>query len=156
MTDNTKATRRSFLQGGALAAAPLAATSLCAVALADDGLQSRLSHLEAEAAIRSVHQSWLRRVNADGDSTQLPSVHRITAHHIAVPDRLQIATDAASAIGHYDCMVELDLALPPDCTLAQMAHAQGHGAVRRAERRMLRVEYHRSGAAWTIGNATLV
>jgi hypothetical protein len=153
MTDYTNATRRSFLKRGALVAAPLAATSVCAVALADDAAQRRLARLEAEAAIRTAHQSWLRQFNAAGAG--LGSVHRITAHHAGIPDRLAVAADGTSAVGHYDCAVEFQALLPQDSTLSQMAHAQGHGTVHQTQRRMLTVEYSRSAAGWSIGRITL-
>ena len=64
-TDKTS-TRRSFLKGGALLVAPLAAAAPPAI-LADDALKVRLARLEDEAAIRELHQTWLRRVNAGAD-----------------------------------------------------------------------------------------
>ncbi len=62
MTTDTVSTRRSFLKGGAVAAAPLAVAAGGA-AMAEDGRKARLARLEDEAAIRELHQAWLRRIN---------------------------------------------------------------------------------------------
>ena len=161
MTDNSTSTRRKFLKGGALLAAPLAATSIGAVALAGDGLcgdglQTRVTRLEDEAAIRELHQAWLRRINAGQREAQLDgAVRRITAHHAGAPDRIEIAAGGHSALGHFDSAIELETPLARDCTLAQMAHVQGNGTVRRTERRMLTVSYTKTGGAWAIGTVGL-
>jgi len=156
MTDNSTSTRRKFLKGGALLAAPLAATSIGAIALADNGLQTRVTRLEDEAAIRELNQSWLRRINAGQREAQLDgAVRRITAHHAGAPDRIEIAAGGQSAVGQFDCAVELETPLARDCTLAQMAHVQGNGSVRRTERRMLTVSYTKTGSAWAIGKVGL-
>jgi hypothetical protein len=153
--DNTS-TRRAFLGGGALVAAPLAAASVSAVALADERLTARLRRLEDEAAIRELHQSWLRQVNAGkGDSLLEESVRRIIADHAGAPDRIELSADGRSAVGHFDCAVEAETPLAAECTLAQMAHAQGHGTVRRVERRMLTVDYRKVDGGWTISRASL-
>jgi hypothetical protein len=49
--------------------------------------------------------------------------------------------------------VEIENAIAQDCTVAQMAHAQGGGFVRRTERRELAIEYLKAGGAWTIAKA---
>jgi hypothetical protein len=154
-------TRRSFLKGGAFLAAPIAAAAIPAVALAgDDGLKTRLERLEDEAAIRELHQAWLRRVNAgDGGGPLLDGgalldhgdgVRRITADHAGAPDKIEIAADGRSAVGNFDYAVETETPLKKDCTLAQMAHAQGNGSLRRSERRLLTVAYTKTRGAWEI------
>ncbi|MGB6451603.1 MAG: hypothetical protein WBE92_12700 [Steroidobacteraceae bacterium] len=152
MTQGNIPTRRKFLQGGALLAAPIAVASVSAVAIADDGLKARVKRLEDEAAIRELHRSWLREVNA-GVSDALPdnAVRRITADHAGTPDKIEIAADGRSAVGHFDYAVEVETPLARDCTLAQMAHAQGNGSMRRTERRMLTVNYAKTGGTWKIG-----
>jgi hypothetical protein len=156
VTKNPTRTRRTFLKGGALLAAPIAAASVSAVALADDGSKARLGRLEEEAAIRKLHQSWLRRINAgERDALLDPAVRRITADHVGAPDRIELASDARSAVGYFDYVVEAETPLALDCTLAQMAHAQGHGTTRRSERRMLTVEYTKTLGTWKIGNVAL-
>lgn len=156
MTEANNSTRRSFLKGGALLAAPIAAASVSAVALADDGLKARLQRLQNEAAIRELHQSWLRQVNAArGDGLLDEAVRRITADHAGAPDKIEIAADGRSAIGYFDHAVELEAPLAEDCTLAQMARAQGTGTTCRSERRMLRVGYTKTGETWQIGRVAL-
>jgi hypothetical protein len=164
-TDNTS-TRRSFLKRGALLAAPLAAAAPAAV-MADEGLKARLARLEDEAAIRELHQAWLRRVNtkevnttrandaaplfADSEGAAFDeAVRSIAADHAGQPDAIKVAGDGKSAAGRFPCAVEIETTIAQDCTLAQMAHAQGSGFVRRTERRVLNVEYVKACGAWAI------
>jgi hypothetical protein len=155
MSKHSLPTRRTFLKGGALVAAPIAAASVTALALAQDQtsneLNARMRRLEDEAAIREVHQSWLRQINA-GQSIALlgGSVMRVIADHAGRADRIEIATDGSKATGRFDCVVDVETRLPEDSTLGQMAHAQGTGAVRSTERRMLTVEYHKQSGVWTV------
>lgn len=161
--------RRSFLKRGAILAVPLAAVAPGAV-LADEGLRARLSRLEDEAAIRELHQSWLRAINnadtgALGASTPtlaaaesaFPNqrVRSVIADHLGEPDAVQMAPDGKSAAGRYHCTVEIETPIAQDCTLAQMAHAQGGGFVRRTERRVLQVEYTKASGEWLIAKAQL-
>ncbi|HUN73339.1 MAG TPA: hypothetical protein VMU40_02375 [Steroidobacteraceae bacterium] len=156
MTQDKTSTRRSFLQGGALVAAPMAAASISAVALADQDLKSRIARLEDEAAIRDVHQSWLRQVNAaEHGGLAGGAVRRIVAHPAGAPDQIRIAPDGRSATGHFDCAVERDVPLAQDSTLAQMAHAQGDGSLRSTERRTLTVKYIKDRDAWRIASVEL-
>jgi hypothetical protein len=170
MTKDTTSTRRSFLKGGALLAAPLAAAMPAAI-VADDELKTRLARLENEAAIRKLHQTWLRRINTRTDhptragdaATQLfadpegsafdPAVRSIAADHAGEPDTIEIAADGKRAAGRFQCAVEIETAIAQDCTLARMAHAQGGGFVRRTERRVLKVEYVKASGAWAITKA---
>jgi len=156
MTKSKTSTRRSFLRGGALLAAPIAAVSVSAVALADDELKTRVKRLEDEAAIRELHQSWLRQVNT-GERVPLleEAVRRVTVDHGGASDKIDIGADGRSAVGYFDCAVELEIPLAAECTLAQMAHAQGHGTVRRTERRTLRVDYTNIGGTWNIAGVAL-
>jgi hypothetical protein len=155
MTKTNPSSRRSFLKTGALLAAPLAA-AVPTAALADDGLKARLKRLEDEAAIRELHQNWLRRVNAAprDDNGFDKSVRRITADHTGAADRIEVAADGRSATGRFSCTAELETPLAQDCTLAQMAHAQGDGFIRRTERRVLKVDYAKTGDAWAIAKVT--
>ena len=161
MSKNTTSTRRTFLKGGALWVAPIAAASAPAVALAhdvssDNGLRARVAHLEDEAALRELHQSWLRQVNADEGRALLDgTIRRMTADLAGAAEKIEIAADGRSATGIFDYAVELETRLPEDSTLAQMAHAQGHGAVRRAERRVLTVDYIKASGTWKIARVAL-
>jgi hypothetical protein len=161
MTTDTTSTRRSFLKGGALLAAPLAAAVPAAV-MADFGLTARLARLEDEAAIRELHHTWLRRINtrasdaaaelfADPEGAAFDQVVRsIAADHAGQPDAIEVAADGISAAGRFQCEVKIESTIAPDCTLARMAHAQGGGFVRRTERRVLKVEYVKASGAWAI------
>lgn len=156
MTRDIASSRRKFLKSGALLAAPIAAVSVPAVALAENGLTARLRRLEDEAAIRELHQAWLRQVNAgERDGLLEEEVRRIIEDHAGAPDRIEIAADRSSAVGHFDCAVEAETPLAADCTLAQMAHAQGYGTVRRTERRVLTVDYTRATGTWAIAKVAL-
>jgi len=164
-TDSTS-TRRSFLMGGALLA-PLAAAAPAAV-LADDGLKARLARLEDEGAIRELHQTWLRRVNAGAGDGATPlsadsqgrafdqALRSIVPYHAGEPDAIEVAPDGKCATGRFQCTVEIETPIPQDCTLARMAHAQGGGFVRWTERRVLRIEYVKARSAWAVAKAELV
>lgn len=164
MTAKSNSTRRSFLKRGALLAAPLAAAAPAAI-LADGGLKARLARLEDEAAIREVHQAWLRAINggaAGGAASPVAdfegiareqTVHSISADHAGDPDAIKIAADGKNATGRFHCAVEIETVIAQDCTLAQMAHAQGGGFVRRTERRVLNVKYVKASGAWTVAKA---
>ena len=160
-TDNTS-TRRSFLKGGALIAAPLAAVAAPSLAKVDDELKARLAKLESEAAIRELHQTWLRRINTGAVDAATPlfsdrertafdqALRSIAPDHTGEPDAIEVAADGKSAVGRFHCAVEIETTIAQDCTLAQMARAQGGGFVRRMERRVLNVDYVKASGAWAI------
>ena len=141
--------RRRFLQAGALLAAPIAAASVSAAGLAEEALKSRVEHLEDEAQIRALHQAWLRHVNAGERHPLLDSaVRRITAHHAGAPDKIEVAADGRSAVGSFDYAVDAEAFLTGDCTLVQMARAQGHGSTLRTERRIFTIGYAKCDGTW--------
>lgn len=169
----TKATstRRSFLKSGALLAAPLGAAASAAV-IADDSMKARLARLEDEAAIRELYSAWLRQVNiaaAGGRPIDAPTslfpgteggasaetVRGIVADHSGEPDAVEFAGDGRTAGGRFQCSAEIMTAIAQDCTLAQMAHAQGGGFVRRSERRVLKVAFVKTRGAWAIASVEL-
>ncbi len=159
MSSERASTRRAFVKGGAILAAPLAAAAPT-LAMAEDGRKTRLTRLEDEAAIRDLHQAWLRRVNTGEDAASLfadprsagldAAVRSLAADHAGAPDAVELAADGRSAAGRFACVVETEADLGEDCTLAQMAHAQGGGFVRQTERRVLKADYVRTGGAWAI------
>lgn len=165
MTAKNNSTRRSFLKHGALLAAPLAAAAAPAAILAGDGLKMRLARLEDEVAIREVHQDWLRGINGGSADAATPLVadfegiapeeivRGISVDHVGEPDAIEIAAEGKNATGRFHCAVEIETAIPQDCTLAQMARAQGSGFVRRTERRVLNVKYVKTSGAWTLVDA---
>lgn len=156
--------RRNFLKQGALLAVPLAAAAPAAV-VADGGLQSRLSKLENEAAIRELHQAWLRHVNTGATESARalfadpkvaafdPAVRHISPDHAVPLDAIEVAPDGKTASGRFHCLVQIETPIAQDCTLAQMAHAQGEGFVHRTERCVLRVRYAKFSGAWSISSA---
>lgn len=158
MTKDAHSTRRSFLKSGALLAVPL----VPAAVVADDGLKKRLAKLEDEAAIRELHQNWLRQINtgagdvarplfADGEGAALDeSVRGIAADHAGQPDAIEVAANGKTAAGRFHCAVKIETTIAKDCTLARMAHAQGGGFVHRTERRVLEVEYVKASGVWAI------
>jgi hypothetical protein len=152
MSRNISSSRRTFLKGGALLAAPIAAASVTAAAFADEGLKARVTRLEDEAAIRQLHQAWVRRVNAGERDVLLDGgVRQISADHAGAPDKINVGADGVSAVGHFNHAVVLETPLVDDSTLAQMAHVQGHGTVRHTERRQLLVRYLKSDGVWRMG-----
>jgi hypothetical protein len=162
VSQDTTSSRRSFLKGGALLAAPLAAVGVPAVVVADEELKARLARLENEAAVRELHQTWLRRVNSGAwDGAAAPfttpkagasdlSVRRIAADHTGKPDVIEVAADGKTAVGRFYCTLDIEDAIVQDCTLARMARAQGGGFVRRTERRVMHIEYLKASGAWAI------
>ena len=158
---DTVSTRRALLKGGALLAAPLAAGAASA-AIADDARRSRLARLEDEAAIRDLHQAWLRRINtgaaddAHSHAALDKAIRGLTADHAGEPDAIKVAADGLSATGRFHYAVEIESEIPKDSTLAQMAHAQGGGHVRRTERRVLKAEYVKAKGLWAIGKVELL
>jgi hypothetical protein len=161
MTKDTTSTRRSFLKGGAVLAAPLA-VAVPAALVADNGLKARLARLEDEAAVRELHQAWMRRINTEAGAAAAPlfadsegtsfsqTLGSIAPDHAGQPDAIEIAADGKNAAGWFHCTVEIETTIAQDCTLARMAHAQGGGFVRRTERRVLKVEYQKASGVWAI------
>ncbi|MEI9889825.1 MAG: hypothetical protein WDN45_03560 [Caulobacteraceae bacterium] len=160
LNDKTAASRRAFLKGGALVAAPLGAAG-AAAALGQDGHEKALARLRSEAAIRDLHQTWLRKVAA-GDAAEAARLDKavvaVAADHAGAPDEIALAADGQTATGRFHCLVQTQAELARDCTLAQMAHFQGQGMVRSTERRVLHADYVRTADGWTIGRlrSTLV
>jgi hypothetical protein len=154
VTKDSTSSRRNFLKKGAFLAAPLAA-AMPAVALADDGMKARLKRLEDESAIREAHQAWLRQVNtgASGDVPFDETIRRITVDNEGVPDVVEIASDELRATGRYACVADVETPIVSDCTIAQMAVAQGHGTMLRTGRGVLTVAYAKTGTAWAITKA---
>jgi len=169
MTNKSTSSRRTFLKHGAILAVPLAAAAAPAAVLADDGLKERLAKLEDQSAIRELHQNWLRDINRANHSEASPAattlfadaddaargrlVRGIAADRFGELDAIEVAPDGRRAAGRFHCIVETETPIAKDCTLAQMAHAQGSGFVRSTERRVLNVEYAKTNAAWSIAKA---
>ena len=166
MRDDRDSTRRTFLKGSAILAAPLVMT-VPAAAIAADDRAARLQQLEDEAAIRALHQDWLRRVNGrDADMAGLfanagaarcldGAVCGIANAPDARDDRIEIAADGKRATGRFLCLVETESHIAPDSTLAQMALAQGGGVIREQATRLVSADYVKAGDRWAIAGIAL-
>jgi hypothetical protein len=146
--------RRAFLKGASLAAAPLAAAG-AAAAVAKNEHEAKIERLQAEAAIRDLHQDWLRKVNT-GDRAEAARLHdtvsRVDADHAGAPDAITVTADGHGASGLYHCVIETETPRPLDCTLAQMAAFQGEGMTRTREARVLKADYVKNDKGWAIAS----
>lgn len=164
MSASSTSSRRSFLKGGAIAAAPLA-VAVPAAALAGSGHEARAQRLQDEADIRALHQAWLRKLATSADASMLfadpkaarlpKTVRGVAADHAGEADRIEVAADGLRASGRFAAVVELEEELSRDSTLAQMAHAQGGGVVLTAERRAVRASYVKADGVWVIAKLEL-
>lgn len=162
MEQDSNSTRRSFLKGGVIIAAPLITVGAPAAAMAADDTRERLARLEDEAAIRALHQGLLRRLNSSppGAAASLfaepskaridESLQAVAADHAGEADSIEIAADGKNASGRFACLVETHTMIPPTNTLAQMAHAQGEGYVSEKQRRVLTTDYVKTPNGWAI------
>jgi hypothetical protein len=157
MSRDAASTRRSFLGVGAIAAVPIAAAG-SAMAVEHEAAKARLARLQDEAALRELHRTWLRQVNAgerDGSDIEA-AVRSLRPDLEAEADAIEVSSDVRHASGRFHLIAELETALPRDCTLAQMAHAQGEGFIRRAERRVLEAGYLKGpDGTWAIASLEL-
>ena len=144
--------RRAFLKGASLAAAPLAAAGAAAAAAKSEH-EAKVERLQAEAAIRDLHQDWLRKVNT-GDRAEAARLHeavvRLDPDHEGAADDIALAADGLRATGRYHYVAHTEVERPLDSTLAKMAAFQGEGMVRSSERRRLKADYVKTEAGWTI------
>ncbi len=163
MSEDSTSTRRSFLKGGAIIAAPLAAIGAPAAAMAAADNRDRIARLEAEKAIRELHQGWLRQVNSgnfaaaamlyanDQCACALAGICAVVPDQTGAADALDFAGDGRRVSATYAFVVESETLIPADNTLAQMLHAQGEAMVRTSERRTLRADYVRTReGGWAI------
>jgi hypothetical protein len=165
MTEMRNSSRRSFLKVGAMLATPVGAVAVPAIASATESGDARLTQLESEAAVRELHQQWLRGVNRGADVASLfaePRRARLDAHiasiavdHAGEADVIQVSADGVRASGRYHCVVETVTELVPDCTLTQMKHAQGEHMVRDSARHVIEADYVRGERGWAIASLTL-
>jgi ketosteroid isomerase-like protein len=167
MSEESKSTRRSFLKGGAMVAAPLAMIGApAAAALTGSGDRDKLAQLEDEKAIRNLHGNWMRLVNA-GNYAAAAKLYADDKCNCALAGIASVMTDQNDgdalafafardgnrASATYAATVDVETAIAPDNTLAQMLHAQGEGMIRTSERRTLRMDYTRTPEnGWAIAN----
>jgi hypothetical protein len=142
---------RQFNAADVSAAAPLANPKASALGASADSSGHDFSRVVS--GLGDTRLQPLRDELSEAASAEI--LRRIAPDHAAEPDAVEITPDGASASGRFHCVVEIETPIAPDSTLAQMAHAQGSGFLRRTERRLLRVTYAKSSGAWSIASAEL-
>jgi hypothetical protein len=158
------ATRRAFLKGSALIAAPLAvAAAPAAMAMGADDSKDRLARLEDIEAVRALHRDFVAHVNArrldaaaalfaDPAKAALDSgVTRLAAE----AETVTLSDDRQSATLTAACAVSTETAIESDCTLAQMARLQGDGVIRAVAARGLSASFVKLDGAWRIGRVVV-
>lgn len=163
MTKDIAASRRAFLKGSAVVAAPLAAV-VPGVAVADDGARERLARLEDERAIEALQRQLIKALNGSGDCgdlrlsadmVQVDAGLRAIAPDLAADDAVELAADGQTATARLSCRVELDCEFTGETTLERMARFQGHGSHRHAETRVLTTRFAKYGDGWQISGTRL-
>jgi hypothetical protein len=164
------ATRRSFIAvAGAVLSAPVAAaaaTSSSWLPPSGGSEQSRLAHLEDVNEIRGLNQTYLQHA-ASGAHTEvaalfadprnaalLEDVSGLSPVNFGEHDVIAIAEDRLSANATVHVIVHRDTPLDPDCTLVEMAQAQGEGVVRASAPAVLEHTYIRRAGVWKILHST--
>lgn len=172
------ARRRFFRAAGAAAlAAPLAAAAAPVLppggANGTDGagdardaaLRAKLARLEDESALRDLRRAYVRHLRS-GDAAALAAL--FAAGVGARPDpcvrtleldaddgAVELAADGRSAVTGGACTVAVEAPIGPDCTLLQMARAQGGGTLLRSERAALRLDAVKVEGVWKIAHVAL-
>lgn len=165
MSKTIDTSRRNFLKAGALVAAPVAAVSIPAAALADDGSRAALARLQDERAIERLTSDFLRRFNAsgakgtgklftNGDAPALGEAVRKLAREDGASE-LAIAEDGSSATARIACKVDLAEQLEGSETIVQMARLQGNAARIRSTRKTLMAQFSRRAEGWLISDLRL-
>jgi ketosteroid isomerase-like protein len=167
MNEESRSTRRSFLKGGAIVAAPLAALGAPAAAMAAGDKQDRLARLEDEKAIRALHADWMRHVGSgdleaaaqlyasDKCACALAGVAAIAPVATGTADVVEVAEDGRKASARYAAVVETQALIAPEDTLTQMLHAQGEGYVRTSAARTIKADYVKTrDGQWAMADLT--
>ncbi len=163
MTDQTASTRRAFLKGGAILAAPL--TAATAAHAATDPAAERLALLEDEKAVRGLQAALVQRLNAGAHDAAAelfaepqnaafdPAVRRVTTE--ADAEFLEVQPGRTQASARLAVSVATEAPVEPWCPLVDMARQQGEGVVRAAGRRVLETDYVKRDGVWKIARAEL-
>jgi len=172
MNTRDRSTRRLFFwQAGAALSAPLAVATAQASARSvggDGRLQARLAAFEDVDAIRGLHQTYARLVNAgahgeiatlfaEPESTQTDeTIRTLLGHAFGAHDVIEVAPDRKTATARIHCTVETETAIESSCTLVEMARQQGEGLLRHSERRVLESAYVKRDGVWKIARSQYV
>ena len=170
MKTKAVSTRRSFFwKAGATLSAPLAlVTTRASGSRVESGeaLKARLAHLEDVNAIRELHQTFARHVNAraheevvklfaDPSEAQIDqSIRNLSADQFGERDVIEVAAGRNAATARFHCTVRTETAIEPSCPLVEMARQQGDGVVRHSERSVLEIACVKQGGVWKIRFAT--
>lgn len=170
-TKDRSTRRRFFWQAGAALSAPLAVAAARASARSvegDERLQARLAVFEDVDAIRGLHQTYARLVNAgahdqiaalfaDPENAQIDeTIRMLLGDAFGAHDVIEVAPDRETAMARIHCTVETETAIESSCTLVEMARQQGEGLLRHSERRVLESAYVKRDGAWKIARSEYV
>lgn len=165
MTTQHAATRRSFIAvAGAALSAPVAAAAswLPPSDGRRDPLAARLAHLEDVNEIRALNYVYLQHAAAGAreqmaalfaDPSQATidrDLRGVSPADFGEHDVIEIAEDRQTATARLHVTLHTETPLDPDCTLVEMAQAQGEGVVRAASPVVLETAYVRRGLSWKI------
>jgi hypothetical protein len=171
MTTDTVSTRRRFFwKAGAALSAPLAvnAAETSAAPAEDIGkLKSRLRDQDAINGIHALQRRLARHINAGAidqagglfvdpaDAAVLSGLSHLAPVDFGDNDVIELASNCKTASAESHCVVDTETAIPVDCTLADMAHQQGDGVLRRTNDRILRADLVQQRGEWKIRRLTL-
>jgi hypothetical protein len=130
-----------------------------------EDLSARVAALEDANAIRALHQTYVRLVNASAHEEVAtlfadPSaalvddnVRNLSADRLGEHDVIDVAPVDGTATARLHCTVETATAIEPSCTLVQMARLQGEGVVKKSERRVLESTCVKQNGIWKFERA---
>lgn len=166
MKTNEIASRRRFIwKAGVALSAPLAVGAAQASAIeADDtqALQAELAARDDLMSIRTLQQNLARYINAadeqrvaalfvrPGAAAELSGIRHMAQADFGAHDSVEFAADGQTASAELHCTFEAETPIARDCTVAEMAHQQGDGVLRRKETRVLRMRLVRHQGSWKI------
>jgi len=169
MSDIT--TRRAFFStAGAALAAPLALDAVEARPSSgtETAVLDRLARLEDLQAVAAVTAAFARRLHAGEpeavaavsaatpNRAPLEALRRLSLEAPATVEPIVLGADGSTAAASIPCTAELETPLPPECTLVEMARAQGGGIVRRLAHGAVELLYEKRAGAWRVASAVFV
>ena len=166
MNTNNVSTRRRFLStAGAALSAPLAvAGANVSASGAQDrtSIEARLADLEDVNAIRKLHHTHAALINRHAHDEvaglfAVPSqaevdesIGGLSADRFGEDDVIELTADRQSATGRFHCTAQTKTPIGPNCTLVEMARAQGEGFIERSQRRVVEAAYVKQAGVWKI------